>query len=357
MITAFLIWLCLLSIGTLSGVLFFKYLSPKETKDLKSQRDRLFKEVEKLIKKENYLEVIEVFDQIAEISEKLGDTAVVEEFQERANTLREALGQEVKIDTTDSTEKINLFLMDLMKGPFGENQVIQLTHIVSAAASPQISAPPTPAAVPAAAPAVIIEPAPKSLLEEGAEILARLKKFKGEESEEEAIPAAAILSAEPLSSATPPSDPPRILSSAPPMPPSAVPPAVPPRAVSPPPPMPPSAVPPAAPPSVTPVAFPVPEMASDQVEIIEEGDEPQIQGMEAFMGVEPEIQTTDLKKKGAKKDEKTEISERLEAELPYLPDKLKKNIIKELLKRPAGKLRETWFQVYIHKNKKYATPQ
>ena len=32
-------------------------------------------------------------------------------------------------------------------------------------------------------------------------------------------------------------------------------------------------------------------------------------------------------------------------------------VLKELLKRPAGKLRETWFQVYIHKNKKYTTKQ
>ncbi|MBD3229428.1 MAG: hypothetical protein GF329_14685 [Candidatus Lokiarchaeota archaeon] len=52
-------------------------------------------------------------------------------------------------------------------------------------------------------------------------------------------------------------------------------------------------------------------------------------------------------------DEKKEIIEMIRAELPKLPKKKVKYIVKELLKREKGKLRNTWFKVYVHKNKKY----
>ena len=68
-----------------------------------------------------------------------------------------------------------------------------------------------------------------------------------------------------------------------------------------------------------------------------------------------EVELKDLQYRYNKlKDEKAEIVSRLEQELPYLPEKLKKNIIKELLSRPEGKLRDTWFKVFLYKNKKYA---
>ncbi len=88
--------------------------------------------------------------------------------------------------------------------------------------------------------------------------------------------------------------------------------------------------------------------------LLEEVEEPQVQdvGELEFETVEAET-----KAKTGKKDEKSDIVTRLEKELPNLPEKMKKNIIKELLKRPEGKLRETWFQVYVYKNKQYATKE
>ena len=377
-----------MAMGFLSFSLYFKYISPKERKELKSQRDKLFKEVEKLIKKENYLEVIEIFDKIATISEQLGDTAVADEIQERANTLRRHLGQEIKSEAV-SWDKINSFIEQLMKGPFGEGQVVQISSVATPI-SPEGQ----------------ITAQPKSLLEEGQEIIARLRKIKGEiSSEEEVAPITTSSSAEstPTSPITnnvqgpaapsppmaPPAAPPKAAAPPPPM----APPAAPPKAAAPPPPMAPPTAPPkvAAPPSITvptaeviptgisssqpeansavtpsaePMAFPVPDIpASDEIEnieIIEGVDATKSDSMSLFIGAEPEIQTEkkvdkEAIKKISKKDEKEEIKARLEKELPYLPEKLKKNIIKELLKRPAGKLRETWFQVYIHKNKKYAS--
>jgi len=54
------------------------------------------------------------------------------------------------------------------------------------------------------------------------------------------------------------------------------------------------------------------------------------------------------------KDEKNEILARLNQELPKLPENEKGSILEELMKRPAGKLRETWFKIIVHKNKQYA---
>jgi hypothetical protein len=79
-------------------------------------------------------------------------------------------------------------------------------------------------------------------------------------------------------------------------------------------------------------------------------EEPQvIQVSEPASGVsEPRIGAPSLK------DEKNEILARLKQELPYLPENEKGFILEELMKRPAGKLRETWFKIIVHKNKQYA---
>ncbi|NVM29017.1 MAG: hypothetical protein HWN65_09235, partial [Candidatus Helarchaeota archaeon] len=119
---------------------------------------------------------------------------------------------------------------------------------------------------------------------------------------------------------------------------------------------PPKAPPPMAPPSAVPFTPSIsdlpPAEGTDGLEVLEE---PGVQGLDTFIGAEPATMKTEKKKKPRKKDEKAELLERLQEELPYLPDKMKKNIIKELFKRPEGKLRETWFKVYVHKNKQYAT--
>ena len=374
MIQEFFIFLSLLITAYLTSVLFFKYVSPKEKKELKTQRDKLFKDVEKLLKKENFIEVIDTFDQIARLSEKLGELGIADEFKERANSIRRQLGQEVKGDLSASQEEVNAFIQLLLVGPYGESP-----DAVVIAAAPQAGGAQS-----------------KSLIEEGEEILARLARFKGEEGSEPTvtpIPTGSPPPSPPIGVSPPPKAPPAAASSSPrappmspptasPSPPSAVPtaPAVavpsPPSAVptapavaipSPPkaPPMTPPATPPAAPPIATPVSaapFSTPEPESmaftidepeipsispvDEVEIIESMEEPQFSGLEDKKA---------KKKKPSKKDEKAAILSRIEQELPGLPDKKKKNIVKELLKRPDGKLRETWFKVYVHKNKQYAT--
>jgi len=366
------IFLSLLITAYLTSVLFFKYVSPKEKRELKTQRDKLFKDVEKLLKKENFIEVIDAFDQIAGVSEKLGELGIADEFKERANNIRRQLGQEVKADLSASQEEINAFIQLLLVGPYGESP-----DAVIIAAAPQVG-----------------DTQSKSLIEEGEEIIARLAKFKGEAGSEPTVTLPPIGSPPPSPSITaspppPPMAPPVAVTSLPhapptsppiafPSPPNAVPMAPPVAIPSPPkaPPMPPPAAPPAAPPIATPVspapfytpepapmtfAIDEPEIPSispvDEVEIIESMEEPHVSGLGAFTASEPELGTDkeDKIKKPSKKDEKAAILSRIEQELPYLPDKKKKNIIKELLKRPDGKLRETWFKVYVHKNKQYAT--
>ncbi|MHA1129888.1 MAG: hypothetical protein ACTSQQ_03675 [Candidatus Helarchaeota archaeon] len=363
---------------------------------MKSQRDKLFKEVEKLIKKENFLEVIDTFDQISSISEKLGDTAIADEFKERANNLRSQLGQEVKIDVADLQEKINVFLMQLMAGPYGSNEVVPLTI----------------SSVPGAATTTVAAVPSRSLIDEGADIIARLKKIKGEEIEEETAITSPPSATPPVAVPPPPRGPPSGTS-----PPSATPPV----AVPPPPRGPPSSTPPPpiTPPinsssstssaTVPPSPIPLPTGSVEEPKsIVEEGAEI-LARLKKFKGEpvevkplspsspnpssdvnaaelsssppiaipipdatssseiehisiddlieEPAVQTlepaaSDISK--VKLDEKSEIIERLNQELPFLPEKMKKKIIKELLKRPSGKLRETWLKVYIHKNKQYA---
>ncbi len=392
MIQECLIFLSLFIIAYLSSVLFFKYISPKEKKELKAQRDKLFKDVEKLLKRENFIEVIETFDQIAAISEKLGELGISDEFKERANNIRRQLGQEVKADLSASQDEINAFIQQLLVGPY---------NLTTSGGAPE-------AEIIAAVPQAVGAP-PKSLMEEGEEILARLAKFKGEGAPElvstspppikVAPPPRVSSMGPPSATSAPPSAPPinppiAVPSSprAPPMAPTSAAPVGPPVAVPSPPrapsmaptsaapvgppvavPSPPRAPPAAAPlptvPSAAPfttttpppMAFPVdgPEVPSinpvDDVEILDSMEEPLIQGVETFIPSEPEIKTDKKKKKTSKKDEKAEILARIKQELPYLPDKKKKNIVKELLKRPEGKLRETWFKVYVHKNKQYVT--
>jgi len=52
-------------------------------------------------------------------------------------------------------------------------------------------------------------------------------------------------------------------------------------------------------------------------------------------------------------DEKQKLMDLIKKELPKLPKKKIKYIITELMKRPEGKLRDTWLKVYVHKNQQY----
>ncbi|MHA1695572.1 MAG: hypothetical protein ACTSUG_09935 [Candidatus Helarchaeota archaeon] len=63
--------------------------------------------------------------------------------------------------------------------------------------------------------------------------------------------------------------------------------------------------------------------------------------------------TLDEGKKEPILDEKEELIAMIKKELPKLPKKKIKYIVQELMKRPKGRLRNTWFKVYVHKNKQY----
>jgi hypothetical protein len=386
--------------------LFFKYLTPREKKDLKLQRDKLFRDVEKLLKKgdkESILQVINTFEALEELSDKLGDFSLVNELRERSNNLRRQLGLEAKGDLGISAQEINKFIQQLMRGPYGKGTIIELA--LPEGQSPQMEE----------------SAKPKSLLEEGAEILARLRSIRGEDVEEKPTvlfpPAQPGISEAPAMETSslgeepsvinlpPPIMPPRA-SQSPPMAPS--PSAAPPMAPLPftPPPVPPMAqpaapprtpfapprpiavpihspaiLPAAAPPSKAPSKAPLPftapppgpprpiavpiqprvESSSSGANAISlpetplprETDEPQvIQVSEIVSDVsEPKPGVPSLK------DEKSEILARLNQELPYLPENEKGSILEELMKRPAGKLRETWFKIIVHKNKQYAVQQ
>jgi len=386
--------------------LFFKYLTPREKKELKLQRDKLFRDVEKLLKKgdkESILQVINTFESLEEISDKLGDFSLVNELRERSNNLRRQLGLEAKGDLGISAQEINKFIQQLMRGPYGKGTIIELALPEGQAPQMEESA------------------KPKSLLEEGAEILARLRSIRGEDVEEKPTvlfpPAQPGISEAPAMETSslgeepsvinlpPPIMPPRA-SQSPPMAPS--PSAAPPMAPLPftPPPVPPMAqpaapprtpfapprpiavpihspaiLPAAAPPSKVPSKAPLPFTAPPpgpprpiavpiqprvesssrganaislpETPLPRETDEPQvIQVSEIVSDVsEPKPGVPSLK------DEKSEILARLNQELPYLPENEKGSILEELMKRPAGKLRETWFKIIVHKNKQYAVQQ
>ena len=386
--------------------LFFKYLTPREKKELKLQRDKLFRDVEKLLKKgdkESILQVINTFESLEEISDKLGDFSLVNELRERSNNLRRQLGLEAKGDLGISAQEINKFIQQLMRGPYGKGTILELALPEGQAPQMEESA------------------KPKSLLEEGAEILARLRSIRGEDVEEKPTvlfpPAQPGISEAPAMETSslgeepsvinlpPPIMPPRA-SQSPPMAPS--PSAAPPMAPLPftPPPVPPMAqpaapprtpfapprpiavpihspaiLPAAAPPSKVPSKAPLPFTAPPpgpprpiavpiqprvesssrganaislpETPLPRETDEPQvIQVSEIVSDVsEPKPGVPSLK------DEKSEILARLNQELPYLPENEKGSILEELMKRPAGKLRETWFKIIVHKNKQYAVQQ
>ncbi|HUX99548.1 MAG TPA: hypothetical protein VMV49_08350 [Candidatus Deferrimicrobium sp.] len=462
MIQGVIIIISQLFLVLITSFLFFKYISPKEEKELKNQRKILFKDVEKHLKEENYLMVVEIFDLITEISNQIGDSSTADEFRDRADGLRRTIGIQVP----------------------------------SASQSPQINS-----SIPTTQQAIGVSSPNKQLMVESAEILNRLKKSKGESPDEPPLssagsppprapmppmappsagfppprapmppmaPPALPIAPPPRAAPPPPMAPPSAgfpppRAPMPPMAPPALPVAPPPRA-APPPSMAPPALPVAPPPSISPPPFvpnppptpsavpppfipqppptaPLPpieppdtgfEIASDgtipelEPEILTSSPiEPEIEmppvqeikpevmaflaselepavinhsskpppimptkesssaiphlaapplihtpktnhqpdlfesfnyppPFEEISSTEPEDVQGKQEKPSGKKDEKAEILAKLNEELPYLPYKLKKEILKELLKRPAGKIRDTWLKVYIHKNKEYA---
>ncbi|NVM31489.1 MAG: hypothetical protein HWN65_21805, partial [Candidatus Helarchaeota archaeon] len=225
MILELLIFLGSLITSITASTLFFKYVTPKEKKELKSEREKLFKEVERHLKKENFLDVIGTFDRIADISEKLGELGISDEFRDRANNLRRKLGQEVKSDVSTSQVEIGIFIQQLLRGPYGIAEVVEVAQPMA-----------RPTVQPMAQPGVVEAPS-RSLMEEGEEILARLKRLKGEAPAEEAAPSI-IASAPPMPSpaaAIPPSMRPPVAAPPPPLaPPRTTPPLVPPRTPGPP---------------------------------------------------------------------------------------------------------------------------
>jgi len=368
-------------------LLFFKYISPKEKKELKLQRDKQFREVERLLKKgdkESILQVIQILDSLEEISDKLGDFGLITEFRERSNNLRRQLGLEVKASLGGSVQDINKFIQQLMRGPYGKGAMIEISMIGAAASGGEVGS------------------SSKSLVEEGEEILARLRSLRKEKGEEKPVilfPSTQEGVVEtPLTQTTPltesssseeappviklpvPKLPPKISVPPPPMPPSAVPASSksPPRgsipSIRPPPrpmegpienPIPPFRPPPLEPVSSTaspkkspqtpfrPVAMPIENPIkvppSEGISVAErEIEEPQIL---------PPSKISSKIEVPVVPDEKSEILARLNKELPLLPENEKYNIVEELLKRPAGKLRETWFKIVVHKNKQYAAEQ
>jgi len=369
-------------------LLVFKYTSQKEKRELKIQRDKQFKEVERLLKKgdeDSIKQVIQIFDSLEQLSDKLGDFGLVNELRERSNNLRRQLGLEAKGDLGIPVQEINKFIQKLMRGPYGKGTVIELAIPESASPGTEVSA------------------APKSLLEEGAEILARLRSIRGEGVEEKPtvlFPTAQLGGKEnPSTSSTTPAEssslgeaPPVIklpfpvpsqkirVSASPKAPPAELSSPVseepPPFAARPPPPLRPIAIPienpttpPLAapskhsspkepppfaarpPPSPRPIAIPIgnqdiPARISEEA-IPAEIEEPQI--LDIQRPIESRIEEPQAS------DEKGELIARLKQELPLLPENEKNNILEELMKRPAGKLRETWFKIIVHKNKQYAT--
>ena len=391
--------------------LFFKYLTPREKKDLKLQRDKLFRDVEKLLKKgdkESILQVINTFESLEELSDKLGDFSLVNELRERSNNLRRQLGLEAKGDLGISAQEINKFIQQLMRGPYGKGTIIDLALPEGQAPQMEESA------------------KPKSLLEEGAEILARLRSIRGEDVEEKptvlfppaqpgiseapAIETSSLGEDSSVINLPPPIMPPRASQSppmapspsaappmaplpfTPPLSPPMAPPAAPPRTpfapplVAPPRPIAvpiqspailPAATPPSKAPSKGPLPFTAPPpgpprpiavpiqprvesssrgpnaISLPETPLPRETDEPQVIQVSEIVGdvLEPKPGVPSLK------DEKNEILARLNQELPYLPENEKGSILEELMKRPAGKLRETWFKIIVHKNKQYAVQQ
>jgi hypothetical protein len=305
-----------------------------------------------------------------------------------------------------SAQEINKFIQQLMRGPYGKGAIIELA--APEEQTPQIE---TPAQ-------------PKSLLEEGAEILARLRSIRGEDVEEKptvlfpsaqsgsseaaameisnpgeeptvlsfpppimpprasqppvavpppmAPPPSAVPSAGPLPRA-PPASPPMAPPAAPPRTSFTGPPAAQPRPAAVPvqaptilpPPAPPSnppskaplpfSNPPIAPPR--PMAFPVQDRPESTSAIpLPETPLPRLTEEPQVIQVSEPVSEVSEQRIGAPslKDEKNEILARLTRELPNLPENDKGPIIEELMKRPAGKLRETWFKIIVHKNKQYA---
>ena len=101
----------------------FKYVSPKELKELKKERLEHMKNAEKALKDEDYDSVIGHFKKIIEISEYIDDDDIKNEFLEKLEFLTSRMSQTGSVtQAIPSATSIADFIDDLIKAP---NRIIK----------------------------------------------------------------------------------------------------------------------------------------------------------------------------------------------------------------------------------------
>lgn len=126
----------------------YKYIGAKELKNLKKERLDLMRDAEVALKDENYDLLIQHFTKIIEISEKIGDDEIKNEFLEKLAILNSNISKAGSTEQIGQAQNIiSDFINDLMKSS---------NYIVREATKPIIISPSTDKAVSG------VEGAPKS---------------------------------------------------------------------------------------------------------------------------------------------------------------------------------------------------
>ncbi|MHA1797265.1 MAG: hypothetical protein ACTSVY_02355 [Candidatus Helarchaeota archaeon] len=96
----------------------FKYISPKELKAFEKERMSYMKQAEKALKNEDLELVVELFKKIVEVSEKMDDHKIVEEFNQKIRLLTQGTEGSVAEQFEKVQTTIEDFIAELKKAPF-----------------------------------------------------------------------------------------------------------------------------------------------------------------------------------------------------------------------------------------------
>ncbi|NHI93971.1 MAG: hypothetical protein EAX96_15895 [Candidatus Lokiarchaeota archaeon] len=96
----------------------FKYISPKELKILEKERMNYMKQAEKALKAADVEQVVELFKKIVEVSEKMDDKLIIEEFTQKIKLLTSGSETNVAEQFEKAQTTIEDFISELFKAPY-----------------------------------------------------------------------------------------------------------------------------------------------------------------------------------------------------------------------------------------------